>query len=165
MRPMPMRRAAASAGILFLALAAWPAPQRGALDPVAEPVIPRACVATTPAAPVTPTLAASTPRAERTLHLALPDGTSVPPLNGVERPAILPWPPHRPWSPIVGKETDEDGVQWYVHADGSSTTTQMAWHPQLGRLDPVTIVLNPVAKTAVRPEPVPLTSTPPDHRP
>ena len=42
------------------------------------------------------------------------------------------WGPH-PWSPIVTVERSDAGVDWYVHADGSRSTTEMKWRPDLGR--------------------------------
>lgn len=144
--------AAISAGIVFLASAhtssrpeALPVPEAGGADSGSHDALP---LSATP--PATPAAAEPSPP-DRRNQLALPDGTFVAPLNGVERPALLPWPPYRPWSPIIGKETDPDGLQWYRHADGSSTTTRMDWHPQLARLDPVTIVLNPVAPARLLP--------------
>ncbi len=58
---------------------------------------------------------------ERFLHL--PDGTFVAPLNGVKEPARFLWPKSIPFAPIVGKELDDHGRWWYLHKDGSKSTT------------------------------------------
>jgi hypothetical protein len=76
----------------------------------------------------------------RTAMLKLPDGTEVAPLNGVKNPADMIWG-DRPWSPIV--RVDHTTIDWYVHADGSLTTTLEVWRQDLGRKDPVTIVARP----------------------
>lgn len=95
------------------------------------------------------------PGAERALAgkpamLRLPDGSEVPPLNGVKEPAALVWG-DEPYSPIVGKELGS-GIEWYVHADGTRTTTLDRWRPDLGRMDSVTLVAHPKALAPVDPE-------------
>lgn len=74
-------------------------------------------------------------------RLRLPDGTEVEPLNGVRAPAPLAWH-DGPWSPIVGIERSRD-VDWYVHADGTRTTTVEVFRGDLGRTDPLTLVARP----------------------
>ncbi len=55
-----------------------------------------------------------------------PDGTWLPPLNGVQQAPPFPGFKDRPWSPVVRIDTDpRSRVQWYVHADGSVSCTQM----------------------------------------
>ena len=73
----------------------------------------------------------------------MPDGTQVPMLNGVTELAANPWPGDVPYSPIVGKETDPSGQDWYVHADGTKSTMQMVWRSDLGRHDGVFQVARP----------------------
>ncbi len=75
--------------------------------------------------------------------LKLPNGTFVAPLNGVKEPARFLWPKNLPFSPIIGKELDDHGRWWYVHQDGSRSTTFMALHPQTGKLDARTDIANP----------------------
>lgn len=75
--------------------------------------------------------------------LTLPDGSRIRALNGVKEPVALLWPPELPWSPITGTQTDPDGLQWYVHADGSRSTTQMVWRSDLGRETAISVVANP----------------------
>ncbi len=70
--------------------------------------------------------------------LRLPDGSEIEPLNGVTVPADFTWGQGE-YSPIVGTEHG-NGVDWYVHADGTRSTTIEVWRNELGRLDPVTLV-------------------------
>jgi len=70
--------------------------------------------------------------------LELPDGSRVPALNGVKAPAALVWG-DAPWSPIVGT-TRSEGVDWFVHEDGTYSTTVEVFRSDLGRTDPVTLV-------------------------
>ena len=99
------------------------APVRGAVVPAAKVEQP----------------AAKTPSRE----LQLPDGTSVPALNGAVDPAPLAqfWG-NFPWSPIVGTQKS-GGVDWYEHADGSFSTTMMVFAHGLGREICMTRVAHP----------------------
>lgn len=99
-----------------------PAPLTGSVAPDARP--------TTPA-----------PGEDRSRLLELPDGSFVQTLNGAVDAAPLAtfWGP-KPWSPIVGVQRSEAGVEWYEHANGSFSTTQMVWRPDLGRYDAMTRV-------------------------
>jgi hypothetical protein len=40
-------------------------------------------------------------------------------------------------------ERSDLGVDWYVHADGTRTTTEMKWRSDLGRLDAMTRIAVP----------------------
>lgn len=73
-----------------------------------------------------PQAAAAAP--DRSRELLLPDGSYVPTLNGATDPAPLKqyWG-LVPWSPIVGVETNDHGVAWYRHANGSYSTTETLW--------------------------------------
>ena len=77
-------------------------------------------------------------------RLALPDGTFVPMLNDAIGALSLAecWGA-RPWSPIVRTERSDLGVDWYVHADGTRTTTEMKWRPDLRRFDALTRIAVP----------------------
>jgi hypothetical protein len=80
--------------------------------------------------------------------LSLPDGSWVMPLNGVTDPAPYAWPKDREYSPIVGRRWIKgkpplEWVEWYVHADGSMSTTYMAWRADLGRKDAQTSIALP----------------------
>lgn len=59
--------------------------------------------------------------------ITYPDGSHYPTLNGVTAPIKLNWSSDRPYSPIV--DTMYDGelnqLYWYVHEDGSYSTTAM----------------------------------------
>lgn len=76
--------------------------------------------------------------------LELPDGTFVDALNdAVNAPALSTyWGPFD-WSPIIGIERSSAGVDWYKHADGSYSTTQMVWRSDLGRNEAMTRVAHP----------------------
>jgi hypothetical protein len=76
-------------------------------------------------------------------QLLLPDGSTIPVLNGAFGAPELGWPADRPWSPIVSKETDQDGDEWYVHEDGSRSITKNQYHTHLKGMAPVTSVYNP----------------------
>jgi hypothetical protein len=75
----------------------------------------------------------------------LPDGSRIATLNGARSPRPLQeaWPRGVPWSPIVGFERSPAGVDWYVHADGSKSTTEMKWRADLARYDAVTRLARP----------------------
>lgn len=116
----------------------------------AVPPVPPSVVATpappdAAAAPVTvePVAAAHDPRACES-QLELPDGTFVPMLNGATGALSLRkcWGA-RPWSPIERVERSDLGVDWYVHADGTRTTTEMKWRDDLRRLDAMTRIAVP----------------------
>lgn len=79
--------------------------------------------------------------------LRLPDGTAVAPLNGVQRAGPFVWG-EGPYAPIVGTET-QNGIEWWVHADGTKSTTLMIWRKELGRADATTVVARPVAPVPV----------------
>ena len=74
--------------------------------------------------------------------LEYPDGTLVEPLNGVENPQRVKWKQIYKFSPIVAKErTSWEGIgeiEWYVHADGTRSTTFMTFVDGVRR--PVTMV-------------------------
>lgn len=74
-------------------------------------------------------------------RLRMPDGSFVPTLNGVKNPAAIVWG-NQPYSPIVRKQIDPH-CEWYLHADGTYTTTVMTWRSDLGREDAVTLCLHP----------------------
>ena len=81
--------------------------------------------------------------------LLLPDGSRVPALNGARSPQPMRevWPVSVPWSPITGVEHSPAGIDWFVHADGSRSTTQMVWRADLGRMDAMTRLARPMPRT------------------
>ena len=124
---------------LALALVPWgegagtPTPPTSATPPVtATAVAPPVRVAESPTPAPDP--------ARRDL-LELPDGSFVPCLNGATNAAPLRkgWDPRLPYSPIVRVERDA-GIDWYVHADGTKSTTVMVYRSDLGRDDALTRV-------------------------
>lgn len=81
-----------------------------------------------------------------------PDGTWLPPLNGVERAPPF---PARTCAPVVGIYTDPaTGMQWFVHADGARSTTQLVRIEEGGRVreEPGWVFGRPIApRTPWRP--------------
>lgn len=86
-----------------------------------------------------------------------PDGTYMPALNGVKLTPKLQWLPEAPYSPIIGKRV-ASGTEWYVHADGTQTTTLMTWRSDLGREDAVCHVARPMPTMPIEPDETPTTS-------
>jgi hypothetical protein len=116
-----------------------PAPGRGEAATTAA-----AAAAAIVAAPA----ASRDPTGPRDGQLALPDDTFVPCLNGARgAPDLRLFWGDRPFSPIVSIERTDLGIDWYVHADGSRTTTEMKWRADLGRFDAMTRVAVPVPGT------------------
>ncbi len=87
---------------------------------------------------------------DRQGSLRLPDGSYVPNLNGVSDQMVLNWPERVPFSPIVGRVTDNFGIERYLHEDGSQSTTRMIYRKDLGRMDSMVMVSNPRPVAAVR---------------
>ena len=134
--------------LLLGAAAVWQASQSRVPLPTTIAAAPVDAPTTTPAAPQTSTVPAAPAAAPKATvapsrELLLPDGTSVPTLNDAVDAAPLAryWGPF-PWSPIVGVRSGA-GVDWYEHADGSFSTTQMVWRSDLGRMAAMTRVAHP----------------------
>ncbi|MCA8943704.1 MAG: hypothetical protein KDB80_14170 [Planctomycetes bacterium] len=74
------------------------------------------------------------PRA--TAGIECPDGTFLPPLNGVTCADPIPRlqrdPAMAPIGAIVGRFTDDTGVDWWVTEDGSAFTTRWSWIESAG---------------------------------
>ncbi|MBK8097234.1 MAG: hypothetical protein IPK26_09005 [Planctomycetes bacterium] len=68
--------------------------------------------------PLPPAAAAPTPG-----HVAFPDGTFFPLLNGAVGIDKVLYHPSQPFTKIVGKMRDPQGREWYVHENGMRTTT------------------------------------------
>ncbi|MFN6193165.1 MAG: hypothetical protein ACK5BN_05010 [Planctomycetota bacterium] len=143
--------AAALAGLAWLRPATPPPATVAALPPsTTTPAVPAPASPAVGSAPertrgnaAAPTTA---PTSAGSRDLLLPDGSTVPALNGAvdAEPLATFWGPF-PWSPIVGVERNDQGVDWYKHADGSYSTTQMVWRPDLGRHAAMTRVAHPGA--------------------
>ena len=82
--------------------------------------------------------------------MILPSGENVPALNGVNESVKLLWPTDLPYSPIVGTQREVDGLEWYVHADGSRSTTQMVFRSDVGRKVAMSVVANPKAPVPIK---------------
>lgn len=80
----------------------------------------------------------------------LPDGTRVSMLNGAtDAPPLAEyWGSSVPWSPIVGIERNDQGLDWYRHQNGSYSTTQVVWRSDLGRHMAMTRVAHPAPDAA-----------------
>jgi hypothetical protein len=102
-----------------------------------------------PPQPVQAPVQAPQPAAAQPKMLRFPDGSLREPLNGVTDPKPVDWPAQIPYAPVVGRMRDAQGLEWYRHADGSRTTTQMFFHQQLGKMVPMTRVENPVTSVPV----------------
>lgn len=87
-------------------------------------------------------------------HYPEPDG-DVPSLNGVQQVVELSWAADRPYARITGTTTDVNGYRWYVHADGTTTTTYYIWRKDLGRYDAQSIVRHPAESAPMLPEETP----------
>jgi len=89
-----------------------------------------------------PAIVKSPSPVERARMLELPNHEFVAALNGVRNPPAMEWPADRPFSPIIGRVRTTE-LEWYVHADGTRSTTQMSFRTELGRFDAVTTVAHP----------------------
>jgi hypothetical protein len=54
-----------------------------------------------------------------------PDGTRLPPLNGVKKAPQLSFHRNQPFTRVVGVERDARGREWYVHENGVRSTTYL----------------------------------------
>jgi hypothetical protein len=88
-----------------------------------------------PAESTVPTSRASTPAktppAGSPPLLTFPDGSTMPVLNGAKDPVAMPWPPNRPFAPVVEKIVDH-GQEWYKHADGVWSTSVTSFDDAAG---------------------------------
>src|SRR5262245_38438417 len=135
-----MARLLAVLGVLAVSLLAWlllrapaptPAPgdrppaqgpaEAGSRGPV--PIQDQAPTATPPQQPQPQPAPAAGKAAEHPDWLAFPDGTALPPLNGVTKAPKITWHRLLPYTKVVGKERDAQGRDWYVHENGARSTT------------------------------------------
>lgn len=89
--------------------------------------------------------------ATRARMVQLPNGDFVPALNGVVNAPRMEWGSDTPYSPIIGKERDSRGQDWYVHMDGSKSTTTNVYRSDLGRYDGSTQVAHPTPALPLEP--------------
>src|SRR5262245_59526110 len=88
--------------------------------------------ATEPPKPVAPVVALlQTPQAAGAPEadcISYPDGTRLPPLNGVKKAPQILFHRAMPFTKVLRKETDpRTGLEWYVHENGARSTTRMMW--------------------------------------
>ena len=143
------REALLIAALAILAMVSWCLRDDGTAAVVTELPSAAAVSPTGDAAPTQPTEEPAadshkTAAEDRSRLLELPDGTTVETLNDAVDAAPLAqfWGQH-PWSPIIGVDRSSAGVDWYRHADGSYSTTQMVWRKDLGRHAAMTRVAHP----------------------
>lgn len=151
-------RIALSSLIVISAVAAtvlWLRPNEQAPLAVTPQAVPDLPAPTPSNAPVmtyeAPTIVHAPKPEERDRMFKLPNGDFVASLNGVLNAPEMLWPKDIPYSPIVGRERDTRGHEWYVHADGSKSTNRMVFRSDLGRMDPITTVANPTAPLPMEP--------------
>lgn len=120
----------------------------GTAAPKPEPIAPAAAAAPATSAPDS---APPPPLATKPTVVRMPDGTTMPTLNGIAENVTLPWPQGRPYSPVVETKT-ERGQQWYVHGDGCISTMVRTfddaagiWRTAVQVFEPI-----PVAPTILR---------------
>jgi len=142
-----MARLLALLGILAIALVAWltfgeraPTPQPGHAPghPPGDPPPAQAPAETNSHGPVAvqdqgaapaPTPPAREPApvaakaADHPDWIAFPDGTALPPLNGVAKAPKITWHRLLPFTKVTGLERDAQGREWYVHENGARSTT------------------------------------------
>ena len=119
-------------------------------EPEPPPVAPQQPQLPPPKLPVEPATATPlAPAQDNEPHVTYPDGSMWPALNGVKKPAAVTWPAGHPFAPVVSKFRDSLGLEFYRHADGSLSTTQMMFRKDLGRDDAITQVYLPVAPVPV----------------
>lgn len=142
--------AGGAALILVVGLARHPGGERlpRVVAPVPAPAAEVVASRVEPAPPSCPAAREAPAEAADETTWLLPDGARVPALNGARSPQPMRevWPVSVPWSPITGVEHSPAGIDWYVHADGSRSTTQMVWRADLGRMDAMTRLARPAPR-------------------
>jgi len=88
--------------------------------------------------------AVQNPKSEEKRHMVkLPTGEWLRALNGAVDVKPMEWPADRPFSPIIGVERSPSGKDWWVHADGTKSTTEMIFRSDLGRHDAILEIASP----------------------
>jgi hypothetical protein len=60
--------------------------------------------------------------------IAYPDGTWLPPLNGVKKAPPMVFHRMVPFAKVMRKEIDpRTGIEWYIHENGVRSTTRLQW--------------------------------------
>lgn len=98
--------------------------------------------ASTPASPEFGVLRTPPSAEDRPRYVEMPDGSWLPALNGVLGAPKSSWNPERPYARVVRIDRMQD-ADWYVHADGTWTTTRSVFRKDLGRDDVQSYALHP----------------------
>lgn len=115
---------AAGAGYyFFFSRSVVPSERPPALPPVESASQPEAAKPAEPAVATLPTPQSSGIPVEDCI--VYPDGTRLPPLNGVKKAPPLVFHKLAPFARVVRKEVDARGIEWYVHENGVRSTTRL----------------------------------------
>jgi hypothetical protein len=114
--------AAAIGAIAWFALRGPDAPAAPAAGPAAP--APKPAPAAEPPRPEQATVARPAKPAKVEGAVKYPDGSSMPALNGVTSEVVLQWGVGA-FTKVVGTENGPGGWQWYVHENGTRSTTAM----------------------------------------
>ena len=131
--PSPASRIAAVLGLGGAAvLAVWLAlrpPPAGDPPAAVESPVPAVVPAPRPAEPVAAVVPLPTPASAGIPEqdcILYPDGTRLPPLNGVKKAPRMVFHRAVPFTKVVRKERDpRTGIEWYVHENGARSTTRL----------------------------------------
>lgn len=150
-RSMVAAAALAAAAVVGYALLR---PEREAAVPPPAPLAPAAAPAAPP--PAAASAALDTPKAvpipSQAGAVIYPDGSRLPALNGVTTDLKLDWG-IRPFTKVVGIENGPNGWQWYVHENGTRSTTVM--NTMNGVLQPMGLVAEPEQSKPIFPGSLP----------
>jgi hypothetical protein len=122
--------AIAALGLVAVAgIGAWcwfdrePAPVTPAAPAVVAPTEPKPSALLPVQADLQPKVAEAKPAAKEPA-IRFPDGSTMPALNGVTSDVVIQWGT-RPFTKIIGTEDGPNGWKWYVHENGTRSTTAM----------------------------------------
>lgn len=156
-----MNRAAAVSALVLVAAAGgvtwrWLADREPAPVTAPSPVAPVVAPASAPepAQAAIPAPAAPKPKPAPVAtagSVRYPDGSKQPALNGVQTDLVIEWGV-RPFTPIVGIEDGPGGWKWYVHENGTRSTTAMVADKD-GVLQAHAVVAEPEAPLPLAPGP------------
>jgi hypothetical protein len=134
---MLLLAAAVLLGLLWLS----PAPGDGPSQPAAPAATVEQPDAAAPVVADAPVSAPTPGAAVRKMRM--PDGSELAPLNGLTEAPNPGWDPGVPYAAPVRVETDAQGKQWYVFADGSQVGTYNVYRTDLKKWEPITEVRHP----------------------
>lgn len=123
---------AVACGLVVVGASVWllqrgESPAAPAVTPAATPAAPQK--PPEPALPATAPLqtpeSVGIPAADCIVY---PDGTRLPPLNGVKKAPPIQFHRMIPFTKVLRKEFDKaTGLEWYVHENGARSTTRVQW--------------------------------------